>query len=78
MIREPLRVDDMRAIQNDMNISNLRDVTYWALWSSQWQELMRCSEILRTADDKARKSDPSKASHIGRVTWDHIDRIHNG
>lgn len=47
MVRVPLLVVYMRAIRGVMNMNNLKDVTYWALWASQWQAFIRGSDILR-------------------------------
>lgn len=52
----PLLVDGMRAIRNAMDLTTLKEQTYWALWAFQWKGVMRGSDVLRPADDKERDS----------------------
>lgn len=78
MVRVLLLMDDMGSIRKAMDMSNLRDVTYWALSAPQWQGVMRGSECLLQSDDKARKWDPARYDNIGRVIWDDVDLYQNG
>lgn len=77
MVTVPLLAGDMRAIRKVMDVNNIRDVTYWALWASKWQGIMRGSDVLRPTKDKTRKLDPTKDTHVGRVTLEEVDPEQN-
>lgn len=49
-----LLVNDTRSIRKVIDSTNLRYVTYWALWGFQWQGVMRGSDILRQLNAKAK------------------------
>lgn len=68
----------MRAIRAVMKLDEVRDLTYWALWASKLQGVMRSSDILRPSDDKARHWDPSTDTHVGRITWEDVEPKENG
>lgn len=53
--RIPLLADHMRAIRAAVNLDYLKKLTYWALWTSQWQWVMRSRDVLIPAHDKARR-----------------------
>lgn len=72
-MRVPLLADDRRAIRGVMDCSKLLDITFWALWASQWQGVMRSSDILRPTTDKDRKWMPSKDTHVGRILWEPVN-----
>lgn len=54
MSRTQLLVEEMRSIRNAMDLTTLRDKTYWDLWVCQWQGVMRGSNVLRPVDYKER------------------------
>lgn len=56
-----------------MNLDNIKELTKWALWASQWKGAMRSSDVLRPSDDKARPLNPSKDTPVRRVTWERVD-----
>lgn len=69
----------MRDIKKAMDLQELEDATLWALWLTQWQGVMRGSDILRPADQENRTWDIKKDTHIGRLKWECIDpRTHHG
>lgn len=68
----------MHAIRSVMRLDNLKDLTYWALWTSQWQGGMRSSDILRPNDDKSRRWDPARDMHVGRITYEDVNTDENG
>lgn len=78
MLRISLLADDMRAIRAVMQLDDLKDLTYCARLASQFQGVMRSSNILRPSDGKARRWDPKKDTHVGRITWEDVDPAANG
>lgn len=36
----------MQAMRAVMNLEDIKDLTYWALWASQWQGMIRSSDVL--------------------------------
>lgn len=69
----------MRAIRGVVKIGHVDDATLWAMWISQWQGVMRWSDILRPADQKPRRWDAAKDTHIGRFNWEVVDpNTHHG
>lgn len=73
----PLLADDMRAIRALMDMEDLNNLTYWALWTSQWQGLMQNSNVLQQSDDKARCWKPAKDTNVLKNTWKDIALAHN-
>lgn len=39
---------------------------------------MRSRDILRAAHDKLRRWDPSRDTHVGRITWEDVTPEDNG
>lgn len=77
--RLPLLPSHMRAVRDVMKLREQEDITFWALWLAQWQGLMRGSDILRPVDQKGRKWDTSRDTHIGRLLWENVDpKPHHG
>lgn len=68
MRRMPLLADDMRAIRAVMNLNSLNELTYWALWESHWKVFMRSSNVPRPSDDKLQRWNPTRDTHVGRIT----------
>lgn len=52
MKRASLLGDQMRAIKSKMNLQDLKEATLWAYWVSQWQGVLRTSEILRKPEER--------------------------
>lgn len=77
-IARVLLIDDMRAIRTVMKMDNLRDFTYCALWKSQWQGVMRSSDILLPSTEKARKREQARDTHLERRKWEDVDPAQNG
>lgn len=76
--RIPLLADEMREIRSVMSMDNLRDLTFWALWSAQWKGVMRSSDILRLTVEKAWRWDPAKGTYVGRFTCEDVEPEENG
>lgn len=64
-------------VKEVMNVTKLVNSTYWALRLSQWQVVMRGSDILRPKDQRTRKWDPVSDTHLGRVTWKEVNLEEN-
>lgn len=77
MKRAPLLADQMREIRRTMNLQDLKEATMWAPWVSQWQGVLRGSDILRRPEDKRKPCDKDKATHMGRLSWERIDPKEN-
>lgn len=71
----PVMADHMRQIKRTLDLSNLRDANVCALWLSQWQGVLRASDILRPSMDQKRSWNPKRDTHLARFSWEKVDDV---
>lgn len=77
MCHAPILSEHLRALRRVMDMTKAKDLAMWALWVVQWQGMMRASDVLNTATDAKRRWNPLRDSHLGRLSWEHVDAISN-
>lgn len=53
-----------------MSLQDPNESTLWALYVSQWQGVLRGSDILMKPEDRIKGWDKDKATHLGRLVWE--------
>lgn len=71
LVRKPILQHHLRAVRGKLDLkSNQMHRVIWALWLTQWQEVLRSSDLIKRDDDKNLPWLPDKETQRGRITAD--------